>query len=285
MMKRTILLWGAAFVMALMAVACGGTQQENSVQDSLVNQSDDVTIYYDGNGCTLIAIRDKATEQPAELFKGSYNDSLLSVLLPSGGARSAINVFEAKFAEGPTVLFDAGIGAEAGGRLMENLGAPEEIDAICLTHLHPDHIGWLLADGKAAFPSATIYLSETENASSSQWEATSPLLARWHQVKEAYAGKIVTFADNAALFDGRVQTLPAPGHTPGHTLVQIGNCLIAGDILHSQDLQLDNPDFCARYDQDPTIAVATRKQILEYVRNNHLQLCGAHCYVPFIKLN
>jgi ABC-type glycerol-3-phosphate transport system substrate-binding protein len=44
MMKRTILLWGAAFVMALMAVACGGTQQESSVQDSLVNQSDDVTI-------------------------------------------------------------------------------------------------------------------------------------------------------------------------------------------------------------------------------------------------
>ena len=175
--------------------------------------------------------------------------------------------------------------AEAGGRLMENLGAPEEIDAICLTHLHPDHIGWLLADGKAAFPSATIYLSETENASTSQWEATSPLLARWQQVKEAYAGKIVTFADNAALFDGRVQTLPAPGHTPGHTLFQIGNCLIAGDILHSQDLQLDNPYFCARYDQDPTTAVATRKQILEYVRNNHLQLCGAHCYVPFIKLN
>ena len=108
--------------------------------------------------------------------------------------------------------------------------------------------------------------------------------ALWRQIESAYQGRIVTFAASAQLFDGRVHTIPAPGHTPGHTVFQIGNFLIAGDIVHSQDLQLQYPDFCARYDQDPAQAVATRKEILAYGQDNHLRLCGAHCYEMFISL-
>ncbi|MBQ2514603.1 MAG: hypothetical protein IKO81_06615 [Bacteroidales bacterium] len=64
-----------------------------------------------------------------------------------------------------------------------------------------------------------------------------------------------------------------------------GFCLIAGDLLHAQDLQLDHPQFCARYDRDPKQAVTTRTRILKSVLENGQYLAGAHCYEHFINLS
>jgi glyoxylase-like metal-dependent hydrolase (beta-lactamase superfamily II) len=49
-----------------------------------------------------------------------------------------------------------------GGRLFANLAAigltPADIDAVVISHTHPDHVGNLrAADGGRAFPSATIF--------------------------------------------------------------------------------------------------------------------------------
>lgn len=283
MSKRNILAGALLAAVAALALSCGGNNNPSVPSDTLDSDQATLATFYDPNThTTVIGIQDKASEHPVDLFRGSYDDSLLAALLPSGAARSAINVYLAQFDDGPTVLFDAGLGAED-GILSSGKIDPAKVTAVCLTHLHPDHIGGLLQEGKASFPNATIYLSKTELASTRQWESTSYVSTLWQQVLAAYPNRIVTFADSALLFDGRVQTIPAPGHTSGHTVFQIGSCLIAGDILHSQDLQLQHPEFCARYDQDPARAVATRKQILEYVRNNNLQLCGAHCYDFFIK--
>ena len=74
----------------------------------------------------------------------------------------------------------------------------------------------------------------------------------------------------------RFKVIATPGHTPGHTIYGFNNILIAGDIMHAVALQLEHPEFCARFDADPKQAVITRKAILDRVRTEHLTLCGMH---------
>src|ERR1700761_7288846 len=61
------------------------------------------------------------------------------------------------------ILIDTGAGNLFGptlGKLLANLKAsgyqPEQVDEIYLTHLHPDHVGGLAANGQAAFPNAIV---------------------------------------------------------------------------------------------------------------------------------
>ena len=65
------------------------------------------------------------------------------------------------------VLIDTGAGIFFGptvGKLLANLKAsgyrPEQVDEIYITHMHLDHVGGLLLDGKIAFPNAIVRASQ-----------------------------------------------------------------------------------------------------------------------------
>ena len=290
-MKHTIFL--LATTMILTSSCRNGNTQ---AQTTDTPQEPAITITTKG-GVSLLCMDDKPMifglvdtekEMSKELFLGSYDDNLLATLMPTEASRSAINAFTAIDSLN-TILFDAGLGAENGGRLLKTMKEadldPAKVTAVCLTHLHFDHIGGLLLNGSAAFPNATIYLSQEEFDA---WGDVGPMAKNngmWKQVMEAYKGHIKTIHDGEKLFDGLVVAELAPGHTPGHTVYTVdGTCLIAGDLLHAQDLQLDHPQFCARYDADPAQATATRTRVLKSVRNNGQYFAGAHCYEHFINL-
>lgn len=275
---------------------CKGKQQSDIVSDTAVDstalQLAPCAIFSGMDDMEVVTIPDRINQMPIDLFKGSYNDSLLAAMMPDGSSPSAINVFllwmSGYYYDGQDydVLIDAGLGEEAGGTLLQQLKQlnvkPEEIDAVCLTHLHFDHIGGLLKDGQPVFPNAEIFLSVEEfNA----WSDDGPMAAqneKWKQVLSCYANKIQLFNDGDEIIDGRIKTHLAPGHTPGHTVYEAGLCLFVGDLIHAQDLQLKYPDFCARYDNNPAQAVKTRKHII--ASHPGAYLCGAHCYEPYIEL-
>lgn len=83
---------------------------------------------------------------------------------------------------------------------------------------------------------------------------------------------------------GKVVAMEAVGHTPGHTVFQVGKLLIIGDLIHGAALQLEHPEICATYDMDKQEAIKTRKNLLQYARENGLVIAGMHLPVPaFIK--
>ena len=274
-------------VAALFAAGCKQGNQEPAKADTIQENSCKVIAPSGTEAGMVFCICDKENSMPADLFKGSADDAMLAKLMPKGESKSSINVFLVYNGNKP-ILVDAGLGEEKGGMMMSGLKEmnvkPEDIEAILLTHLHTDHIGGLLKNGQPVFPRATIYLSVDEFNAWADDGAFGSQNEQWKAVLASYSDRIQPFMDGDTLLDGFAIAHLAPGHTPGHTVYSIGNYLMVGDLLHAQDLQLEHPEFCARYDNDQEQARATRVQWLEYLAENpQIYLCGAHCYDGFVR--
>lgn len=226
-MKHTLFLLAATM---LLTFSCRHGNSQAQTTDNpqeltfTITSKDGVTLLVKDGKPLIFGLVDKENEMSKELFLGSYDDNLLAELMPDGASRSAINAFIVMDSSN-TILFDAGLGADNGGLLLESMKKaeiePAKVTAVCLTHLHFDHIGGLLHGGQATFPNATLYLSQEEYDA---WGDGGPLAKNngmWKQVMEAYKGHIKTFSDGEKLFDGLVVAELAPGHTPGHTVYTV----------------------------------------------------------------
>ena len=56
----------------------------------------------------------------------------------------------------------------------------------------------------------------------------------------------------------------------------IDNKLIVVDIMHGVALQMEHPEFCARFDMDKEQAIASRKGIMEMAKKEGLTMYGMH---------
>lgn len=271
----------------IMFTGCkSGNNNSPQVIDSTPIDFDGVVSVVLDDGTRVISVADVENSMSADLFAASFEDSLLAALAPDGQFKSAINTFLlVKGAK--VVLIDAGLGYDNGGQLLPILSSlgikPEFVSAVLLTHLHSDHIGGLIRGGNPVFPKADIYLSVDEFNAWADDGVYAERNGQWKEVLALYANKICPFVDGDTLLDGLAVAKLAVGHTPGHTVYQVGNCIFAGDIIHAQDLQIAHPDFCAKYDGDQPQAIASRKYVLDMAKEKGLIFCGAHCYEPFIK--
>ncbi|MEU7814034.1 MBL fold metallo-hydrolase [Pseudonocardia sp. NPDC049154] len=155
-----------------------------------------------------------------------------------------------------TVLVDLGAGFDppvpfTGGTLLDRLAevgtAPEDVDHVIITHLHFDHIGWASRDGRVVFPNAEHHLHLRD------WEffvdsAYVPM--PMERAQDLPANRLAPLKDHVTRFTGRVDVVPgvrlrpAPGHTPGTTIVELESGgergLLLGDVAHSAvELLLD----------------------------------------------
>ena len=190
---------------------------------------------------------------------------------------SSVNVFLIrKHKTDQYILVDAGFG-NVRSQLLKSLAAlgvaPEKISAVFITHIHPDHVGGLLAPGgKVAFPSAKIYIAKKEYIS---WRQ-DPSRMRLLNCLRPYGNALILLdydRDSTGL--GMIPHC-YPGHTPGHTVYTFTvhhhdsenkssteTLWFVGDIVHASDLQIPHPEFCARFDMDPKTAVDSRKKMLQ----------------------
>ncbi|MBO9123000.1 MULTISPECIES: MBL fold metallo-hydrolase [unclassified Rhizobium] len=193
---------------------------------------------------------------------------------------------------GRTVLIDAGAGGfkQWGGRLRANLllagVIPSAIDAILLTHAHPDHVGGLIdASGETAFPKAELFAHHREVAF---WQddgnlSRAPERARGNflvarQAFDGYRDRLRTF-DTGEVLPG-MMAVPLPGHTAGHTGYRLEsggqNLLVWGDIVHFPEIQIPRPEVSIAFDQDAQLAATTRTGLLDLASSDRLLIAGMH---------
>ncbi|MDR0828893.1 MAG: MBL fold metallo-hydrolase [Prevotellaceae bacterium] len=210
---------------------------------------------------------------------------MMAQAIPDGTFPNAVNAFLVQTPD-KNILVDAGFGR----LLFDNLKSigltATQIDVVLLTHLHGDHIGGLLKNGKITFPNAQIYIAKSER---DYWAKTDNALAL--NVLKAYEKQIVLFEPNdlgnikTALFAG-ITPIAAFGHTPGHTAFLVESdsdkLLIWGDLTHAMAIQMPFPQVAVTYDINPKEAVTTRQAILKFVAENHIRIAGMHIAAPSI---
>ena len=198
---------------------------------------------------------------------------------------------------GKLALVDTGcgptIGPELGQlptRLREAGVAPEAIDVVLLTHIHPDHaMGLVDATGAATFPNAELIVHEVE---ANFWLSREPAEGATERIRRnigkarrataPYRERMRTVPDGEAL--PGVSAVLLGGHTPGHTgwVIHSGrdSVLIWGDVVHIPAIQVARPEAAFEYDVDPQAARETRQRTFDMVSADRLCVAGAHLDFP-----
>ena len=104
--------------------------------------------------------------------------------------------------------------------------------------------------------------------------------SKWtYSVIEKYKDEIILFDYNDDLPLG-IKPIEATGHTPGHTVYQIEQVLLTGDLMHAAVIQFDHPEIGSVFDSDREKSIESRKRLLKYAKDNKLIIAAIHFPAP-----
>ena len=213
--------------------------------------------------------------------------NLNALLLEIGGNRKVLIEAGAAQTFGPT-----------GERLVANLAAigvrPDDIDAIVVTHAHPDHVGNLRRDdGGAAFPNAAVHIPEADWAFFVRNEpdlSRLPMnddfrrrfIASIKRSVEPISKTVVLYGPGAELLPG-VATIAAGGHTPGMSALLIHSgrdqLLVTADAAYDPLLNMEH-GWRPGPDLDPEAALQTRRHLFDRAAADRIPVLGFHFPFP-----
>jgi glyoxylase-like metal-dependent hydrolase (beta-lactamase superfamily II) len=213
--------------------------------------------------------------------------------------------------EGKIVLVDTGIGNDRHrpqiplfdhlktdflDRLAEAGARPEDVDVVVNTHIHYDHVGWntRLRDDEwvPTFPNATYLIPHADQVYFDPHNAHRRPAARDEHEQRRKDGSRIVYTDSIApvlgravlwengyRIDGNLALEPAPGHTPGSSIVRLSSgsdrAVFVGDLLHSP-VQILHPRYSSCFCEDPAQAASTRRSVLERAADTRELVLPAH---------
>lgn len=253
----------------------------------------------------VTALLDGTNYLKPALFKVAEQRKILQkyAAVNDKGVQTSVNAFAIQNAKTLTLL-DSGASqcvAPHLGSVLKNLTAAGyeagQVNAIVLTHLHPDHICGISLAGQALYPNATVYVPQAEadfwlnpNTVNALPEAKrAGFLATVDKIKTALAPYIQakryqTFTDGAVIQG--LTVLNSAGHTPGHRSYALNSqgqqMVFIGDIVHSHSLQFDAPTTSVDFDSDAKQAVATRLKMFKALSASQVWVAAPHLPFPGI---
>jgi glyoxylase-like metal-dependent hydrolase (beta-lactamase superfamily II) len=236
---------------------------------------------------------DKLLKQPAAKTAAALRKSFLG--LP---AETSVNAYLVNTGT-KLVLVDAGAGTLFGptlGKLVANLQAagykPEQVDDVVITHMHPDHVGGLAANGALVFPNAVVHADKRDAdfwLSPATLEHAPPESKGFVQGAMASldpyvkAGRFQPFEGSGEIVPG-VKALSTFGHTAGHTsyVVESGGqkLVVVGDLIHVGAVQFADPSVTIDFDTDGKAAAAARATVFAQAARDGALVGAAHLSFP-----
>lgn len=254
-------------------------------------------------GFQVLAVKDGARPSgaPGEIFGLNQPPETLAALLTQNflPTDQFVNSFSPTLVDtgSNVILFDTGLGkqgrAQGVGRLIEGLAAagymPEDISIVVITHMHGDHIGGLMEDGKPAFPKARYITGQVEydfwtDAARAGTPAEGNQKSVLANVKPL-AEKMTFLKDGGEVVSG-ITAMLAPGHTPGMLNFNIESqgkrLILAADTVNHYVLSLQRPEWEVRFDMDKAQGAATRKKVLDMIATDKVAFLGYHMPFPAV---
>ncbi len=184
-------------------------------------------------------------------------------------------------------LFDTGLGAGGGGNIQGALASAgytaDQVDIVVITHMHPDHIGGVMTDGKAAFPNARYVTGSTEYDFWTTKGADNRVGKMVAGNVKPLAEKITFIKDGDSVASG-ITAVAAFGHTPGHMTFMVESAgkqvLLAADTANHFVWSLAYPEWEVKFDADKAAAAASRKKIFGMVAADRIPFIGYHMPFP-----
>jgi glyoxylase-like metal-dependent hydrolase (beta-lactamase superfamily II) len=233
-----------------------------------------------------------------EASKADRDAVLLSDFQPTDKSTLQVNVLAVNTGD-RLVLIDAGSRGKmqpTAGRLLQNLAAaeikPEEVDTILITHAHPDHL-WGVAnasDTERTFPNAEYVIGEAELNFWMQPQHPLESHANWGGVYRqnmktlaAINDRIRTVKPGGEVVSG-ITAIATPGHTPGHTSVQIASgsnqLLCTADVVGNRAVAFQHPDWRGGFDLDLDQGAKTRRAFLDRCASKKVMVSTYHLSFP-----
>jgi len=281
------------------SLSCNQNKGKNSANDNAIN-STSIKLYAQKNIFSTIG-KFKIFSLTEREGVGNVNilidppADVLQKFAPDSTFANSVRAFLIK-TDKEIYLVDTGFGRNVFS-LMDSLGVtPDMVTSVLITHMHGDHIGGLLIDGKPTFPNAKIVVSAKEfEYWTSKTEMTKlPENRRGNftvaqKIFDLYGHRVHVQQPAVLALDGNnsyqefpdgIQMIAAYGHTPGHVMYLVKDgaqqLLIWGDLMHAYEIQTAHPEISVKYDIDPIMASQTRIQVLKYVKAQNIPAIGMH---------
>ena len=179
------------------------------------------------------------------------------------------------------ILFDTGLSAAGTTAALAEAGyLADQVDVVVITHMHPDHIGGLMADGAPTYPNARYVTGATEFDS---WDMSGNEMFEAQMRPLAEQTKFIT--DGGSVASG-ITGMNAFGHTPGHMAFMLESngkqLLLGADFANHYVWSLAHPDWEVLYDQDKETAARTRRHLLDMLVADTVPMVGYHMPWPAI---